>query len=123
MIAPLKRFPMIPHLPIFNKVTRGLSTIHPTQSLVWIDDWESSFSFFPCSSVIVENEGKNVKCIGYVEYLNMAFHFPLNMSLLLMDSCNFIICQEYVVEDRENNKNIPELDPSHITELRMLGLY
>ncbi|XWS16616.1 hypothetical protein CRYUN_Cryun34aG0105300 [Craigia yunnanensis] len=29
----------------------------------------------------------------------------------------------YVVEDREDNKNIPELDPSHVTELRMLGLY
>ncbi|XP_031272223.1 E3 ubiquitin-protein ligase MARCH8 [Pistacia vera] len=33
------------------------------------------------------------------------------------------LTKEYVVEDRENNKNIPELDQSHITELRMLGLY
>ncbi|XVF23196.1 hypothetical protein REPUB_Repub13aG0016400 [Reevesia pubescens] len=33
------------------------------------------------------------------------------------------LTKEYVVEDREDNKNIPELDPSHVTELRMLGLY
>lgn len=33
------------------------------------------------------------------------------------------LCQEYVVEDREDNKNAPELDPNHVTELRMLGLY
>ncbi|KAK3219082.1 hypothetical protein Dsin_013052 [Dipteronia sinensis] len=33
------------------------------------------------------------------------------------------LTKEYVVEDRENNKNVPELDPSHVTELRMLGLY
>uniref|UniRef100_A0A5B7ALZ6 Putative E3 ubiquitin-protein ligase MARCH1 n=1 Tax=Davidia involucrata TaxID=16924 RepID=A0A5B7ALZ6_DAVIN len=33
------------------------------------------------------------------------------------------LTKEYVVEDREINKNIPELDPSHVTELRMLGLY
>lgn len=31
--------------------------------------------------------------------------------------------QEYVVEDRETNKDVSELDPSHVTELRMLGLY
>lgn len=31
--------------------------------------------------------------------------------------------QEYVVENREGNKNPPELDSSHVTELRMLGLY
>ncbi|BBG98668.1 RING/FYVE/PHD zinc finger superfamily protein [Prunus dulcis] len=29
------------------------------------------------------------------------------------------LTKEYVVEDRENNKNAPELDPSHVTELRM----
>lgn len=29
-----------------------------------------------------------------------------------------------MVEDRESlNKNVPELDPSHVSELRMLGLY
>ncbi|XP_059456583.1 uncharacterized protein LOC132186613 isoform X2 [Corylus avellana] len=33
------------------------------------------------------------------------------------------LTKEYVVEDREDNKNVPELDPSHVTELRMLGLY
>ncbi|KAL6972570.1 RING-type E3 ubiquitin transferase [Sarracenia purpurea var. burkii] len=33
------------------------------------------------------------------------------------------LTKEYVVEDREANKDIPELDPSHVTELRMLGLY
>ncbi|MBA0839365.1 hypothetical protein Goarm_005101 [Gossypium armourianum] len=33
------------------------------------------------------------------------------------------LTKEYVVEDREDNKNTPELDPSHVTELRMLGLY
>ncbi|XP_022724168.1 E3 ubiquitin-protein ligase MARCH8-like isoform X4 [Durio zibethinus] len=33
------------------------------------------------------------------------------------------LTKEYVVEDREDNKNIPDLDPSHVTELRMLGLY
>lgn len=33
------------------------------------------------------------------------------------------LTKEYVVEDRENNKNATELDPSHVTELRMLGLY
>ncbi|KAJ1405880.1 Zinc finger, RING-CH-type [Sesbania bispinosa] len=33
------------------------------------------------------------------------------------------LTKEYVVEDRERVKNVPELDPSHVTELRMLGLY
>ncbi|XP_047307053.1 E3 ubiquitin-protein ligase MARCHF8 [Impatiens glandulifera] len=33
------------------------------------------------------------------------------------------LTKEYVVEDREVNKDAPELDPNHITELRMLGLY
>ncbi|KAF5739229.1 RING/FYVE/PHD zinc finger superfamily protein isoform 2 [Tripterygium wilfordii] len=33
------------------------------------------------------------------------------------------LTKEYVVEDREHSKNVSELDPSHVTELRMLGLY
>ncbi|XP_077238497.1 RING/FYVE/PHD zinc finger superfamily protein [Tasmannia lanceolata] len=33
------------------------------------------------------------------------------------------LTKEYVVESREDNKNPPELDPRHATELRMLGLY
>ncbi|KAL0414951.1 UNVERIFIED_CONTAM: hypothetical protein Slati_3327000 [Sesamum latifolium] len=33
------------------------------------------------------------------------------------------LTKEYVVEDREANKGVLELDPSHVTELRMLGLY
>ncbi|CAA6670362.1 unnamed protein product [Spirodela intermedia] len=33
------------------------------------------------------------------------------------------LTKEYVVENREGNKNPPELDSSHVTELRMLGLY
>ncbi|XP_073144341.1 uncharacterized protein [Henckelia pumila] len=33
------------------------------------------------------------------------------------------LTKEYVVEDRESNKDVPGLDPSHVTELRMLGLY
>ncbi|KAL0441261.1 UNVERIFIED_CONTAM: hypothetical protein Sradi_0065000 [Sesamum radiatum] len=33
------------------------------------------------------------------------------------------LTKEYVVEDREANKGVSELDPSHVTELRMLGLY
>ncbi|RAL44055.1 hypothetical protein DM860_018028 [Cuscuta australis] len=34
------------------------------------------------------------------------------------------LTKEYVVEDREAlSKNVPELDPSHVSELRMLGLY
>ncbi|PIN23880.1 Protein involved in mRNA turnover and stability [Handroanthus impetiginosus] len=33
------------------------------------------------------------------------------------------LTKEYVVEDREANKDVAELDPSHVTELRMLGLY
>ncbi|KAL5554596.1 hypothetical protein UlMin_041997 [Ulmus minor] len=33
------------------------------------------------------------------------------------------LTKEYVVEDREANKNVPELDPSHVTELKILGLY
>ncbi|XP_059302928.1 uncharacterized protein LOC132055235 [Lycium ferocissimum] len=34
------------------------------------------------------------------------------------------LTKEYVVEDRERlTKDVPELDPSHVTELRMLGLY
>ncbi|KAG7018210.1 hypothetical protein SDJN02_20078, partial [Cucurbita argyrosperma subsp. argyrosperma] len=32
------------------------------------------------------------------------------------------LTKEYIVEDREHNKNVPELDPSHVMELRMLGL-
>lgn len=35
----------------------------------------------------------------------------------------FFFFQEYIVEDREVNKDVAELDPSHVTELRMLGLY
>lgn len=33
------------------------------------------------------------------------------------------LTKEYVVEDREKMKNVPELHASHVTELRMLGLY
>lgn len=34
------------------------------------------------------------------------------------------LTKEYVVEDREKlTKDVPELDPNHVTELRMLGLY
>ncbi|KAL3528493.1 hypothetical protein ACH5RR_007815 [Cinchona calisaya] len=33
------------------------------------------------------------------------------------------LTKEYIVEDRESSKDIPELDSSHVTELRMLGLY
>lgn len=33
------------------------------------------------------------------------------------------LTKEYVVETRDENKDLPELDPSHLTELRMLGLY
>ncbi|CAI9267659.1 unnamed protein product [Lactuca saligna] len=33
------------------------------------------------------------------------------------------LTKEYIVEDRELNKGVTELDPSHVTELRMLGLY
>uniref|UniRef100_M1AIY5 Membrane associated ring finger 1,8 n=1 Tax=Solanum tuberosum TaxID=4113 RepID=M1AIY5_SOLTU len=34
------------------------------------------------------------------------------------------LTKEYVVEDRERlTKDVPELDPNHVTELRMLGLY
>ncbi|KAJ0965585.1 hypothetical protein J5N97_026723 [Dioscorea zingiberensis] len=33
------------------------------------------------------------------------------------------LTKEYVVENRDDNKNPPELGPSHVTELRMLGLY
>lgn len=33
------------------------------------------------------------------------------------------LTKEYIVEDREFNKDVVELDPSHVTELRMLGLY
>ncbi|KAL3632162.1 hypothetical protein CASFOL_025146 [Castilleja foliolosa] len=33
------------------------------------------------------------------------------------------LTKEYVVEDREAHKDVSELDPSHVTELRMLGLY
>lgn len=33
------------------------------------------------------------------------------------------LTKEYVVEDREVNKDVPELESSHVTELRMLGLY
>lgn len=33
------------------------------------------------------------------------------------------LTKEYIVEDREVNKDVAELDPSHVTELRMLGLY
>ena len=49
-------------------------------------------------------------------------HLTLIIYFQLMDQ-EILLCQEYVVEDRENNKNAPELDPSHVTELRMLGLY
>ncbi|KAI4331148.1 hypothetical protein MLD38_029363 [Melastoma candidum] len=33
------------------------------------------------------------------------------------------LTKEYIVEDREKMKNLPELDPSHVSDLRMLGLY
>ncbi|KAF6155605.1 hypothetical protein GIB67_034700 [Kingdonia uniflora] len=33
------------------------------------------------------------------------------------------LTKEYVVESREDNKAYPELDPGHVTELKMLGLY
>lgn len=33
------------------------------------------------------------------------------------------LTKEYVVESRDENKSLPDLDPSHVTELRNLGLY
>ncbi|XP_073116787.1 uncharacterized protein [Elaeis guineensis] len=33
------------------------------------------------------------------------------------------LTKEYVVESRDENKNLPELGPAHVKELRMLGLY
>ncbi|XP_008798098.1 E3 ubiquitin-protein ligase MARCHF1-like isoform X4 [Phoenix dactylifera] len=33
------------------------------------------------------------------------------------------LTKEYVVESRDENKNFPELEPAHVKELRMLGLY
>ncbi|KAJ3679456.1 hypothetical protein LUZ60_017467 [Juncus effusus] len=33
------------------------------------------------------------------------------------------LTKEYIVEDREKNESFPELDPSHVHELQMLGLY
>lgn len=33
------------------------------------------------------------------------------------------LTKEYIVEDRENDKNVPELESGHVTELKMLGLY
>ncbi|CAI0442172.1 unnamed protein product [Linum tenue] len=33
------------------------------------------------------------------------------------------LTKEYVVEDRDASKNVTELDPSHVTELQMLGLF
>uniref|UniRef100_A0A803M9T4 RING-CH-type domain-containing protein n=1 Tax=Chenopodium quinoa TaxID=63459 RepID=A0A803M9T4_CHEQI len=42
--------------------------------------------------------------------------FYCTVLLLALSFC------EYIVEDRES-KDVPELDPSHISELRMLGLY
>nr|TKS17210.1 E3 ubiquitin-protein ligase MARCH8-like isoform X1 [Populus alba] len=33
------------------------------------------------------------------------------------------LTKEYVVEDREASKDVPELGASHVSELRMLGLY
>lgn len=33
------------------------------------------------------------------------------------------LIKEYVVESREENKDPPELDPCHVADLRMLGLY
>ncbi|PKA65809.1 hypothetical protein AXF42_Ash017334 [Apostasia shenzhenica] len=33
------------------------------------------------------------------------------------------LTKEYVVVSRDENENVPELDPSHVMELRMMGLY
>lgn len=33
------------------------------------------------------------------------------------------LTKEYVVEDRETDKDVPELNPRHVSELRMLDLY
>ncbi|PKU72289.1 E3 ubiquitin-protein ligase MARCH3 [Dendrobium catenatum] len=33
------------------------------------------------------------------------------------------LTKEYVVENRDENKDLPELDPSDVMELRMMGLY
>jgi hypothetical protein len=35
----------------------------------------------------------------------------------------FLLWQEYIVEDLEGADLVPDLDPSHVTELRTLGLY
>lgn len=41
----------------------------------------------------------------------------------MISFCSVFLLKEYVVEDREANKDVSELEPSHVTELRMLGLY
>lgn len=45
------------------------------------------------------------------------------LSSNMQNEYSYSFPQEYVVEDRESNKDVPGLDPGHVTELRMLGLY
>ena len=33
------------------------------------------------------------------------------------------LTKEYIVEDLEGTDGVPDLDPNHVTELRILGLY
>lgn len=77
------------------------------------------FRSIPCllSSVVSESELGSTQPIVITVASNLILNKPFPQSLTM------ISCQEYVVESLEENKNRPELDPSHVMELRMLGLY
>ncbi|KAJ8447566.1 hypothetical protein Cgig2_031179 [Carnegiea gigantea] len=63
-----------------------------------------------------------------LHFIDVTFFPPLAFTVTATVShlCRYltenIIMQEYIVEDREKN-DVAELDPSHVSVLRMLGLY
>lgn len=67
--------------------------------------------------MISQSELGSTQPIAIIVVSILILNRPYPQSLIV------ISCQEYVVESREENKNPPELDPSHVTELRMLGLF
>ncbi|XP_057766489.1 cyclin-J18-like [Salvia miltiorrhiza] len=55
---------------------------------------------------------KNFKSLG--DNFIKEQHFTMGDIL----EAEIVLMQEYVAEDREANKDVSELDPSHVTELR-----
>lgn len=73
------------------------------------------------SGITMFSPNKNSQRSGFLQLFDSWFTVTISSSwYTTLFACRSH--QEYIVEDRDC-KNVPELDQSHVMELRMLGLY